>query len=269
MIMNILIKLKLFLVVFCALILLSGCKKNDSNLSDNSQQNPSTSVAAAANLRDVLGELKTVYLKEYPNKRVEITFGSSGSLAQQIMNGAPFDLFLSADTNFPEKLRKGSKTVGNSEMYAYGKVVLWSSKQDVTEGLNLLLNPKIRKIAIANPQLAPYGKNMVDALIKSGIYHKIEHKIVWAENINQAAQFASSGNADVGFIALSNAQNKNMKISGSFYILSDKECSPVAQSGILLKGQNTSAAKDFFDFIREKEVQRIWERYGYETQTLK
>lgn len=267
--MNVLIKLKLFVVFFFGLILLSGCKKQDSNLTNESQRNSFISVAAAANLRDVLEELKKVYLKEYPNKRVEINFGSSGSLSQQIMNGAPFDLFLSADTNFPEKLSKASKTVGNSEIYAYGKVVLWSSKQDVTEGLNLLLNPKIRKIAIANPQLAPYGKNTVDALIRLGIYQKIKHKIVWAENINQVAMFTSSGNADAGFIALSNAQNKNMKISGRFYMLSDKECSPVSQGGIVLKGQHTSAAKDFFDFIRGKEVEKIWQRYGYETKTSK
>lgn len=267
--MSKLIKLKLFAVFFLAIIMVSGCKKNNSNLTEELPQNSVTSVAAAANLRDVLEELKTVYILENPNKKVEITFASSGSLVQQIMNGAPFDLFLSADTHFPERLRQDSKTVGHSEIYAYGRVVLWSSRQNVTEGLNLLLNPTIKKIAIANPQLAPYGKNTVDALKKLGIFSKIEHKIVWAENINQAAQFSSSGNADVGFIALSNAQNKNMKKSGRFYELSNQECSQIPQSGIILKGQHTAEAKAFFEFIRSKEVEKIWKRYGYETKISK
>ena len=143
---------------------------------------------------------------------------------------------------------------------------MWSSKANVSEGVKLVLNPEIKKIAIANPDLAPYGKNTVEALKKSGLYSKIENKIVWAENINQSAQFASTGNADVAFIALSNAKNKEMMKRGNFYELSENECSPIAQSGIVLKSKNQTEAKDFFDFITSKKASQTWEKYGYQTE---
>ena len=208
----------------------------------------------------------TRFFNKNPDKKVEITFGSSGLLVQQILNGAPFDLFLSADTQFPEKLKSAGKNYGNPKIYAYGKVVLWSLKKDASKGLDLLQNPEINKIAIANPELAPYGKNTVEALKKSGLYSKIENKIVWAENINQSAQFASTGNADVAFIALSNAKNKEMMKRGNFYELSASECSLIAQSGIVLKSKNQTEAKDFFDFITSKKASQTWEKYGYQTE---
>lgn len=154
-------------------------------------------VVAAANLRDVLEDSRQVYVSKHPTKEIKIIFGSSGLLTQQIISGAPYDLFLSADSLFSEKVKKLGRGEGNPKVYAYGKVVLWSSGQEVSKGLKLLLDRKIRKIAVANPQLAPYGKNTIEALEKLGLYPKIKHKIVWVENINQAAQFASTGNADV------------------------------------------------------------------------
>ena len=149
-----------------------SCKKSESKSAENPTQISTISVAAAANLRDVLEELKQAYSKENPNKKVEITFGSSGLLVQQILNGAFFDLFLSADSTVPDMLKSKNKTSGNSEIYAFGKVALWSSKQDVSKGLNLILDEKIKKIAIANPELAPYGKNTVEALKKIRIIFK-------------------------------------------------------------------------------------------------
>ena len=263
------IHLKLLVCTILMSVMMLNCKKKESNSSEKSTQNSFISVAAAANLRDVLEDLKQIYIKENPDKKVEITFGSSGLLVQQILNGAPFDLFLSADTQFPEKLKSAGKNYGNPKIYAYGKVVLWSSKKDVSKGLDLLQNPEINKIAIANPELAPYGKNTVEALKKSGLYSKIENKIVWAENISQVAQFASTGNADVGFIALSNAKNKDMMRRGNFYELSEKECAPIAQSGIVLKGKSQTESQDFFDFINSEKANEIWKRYGYQTKISK
>lgn len=246
-----------------------NCKKNDANTAAKSTKNSTLSVGAAANLRDVLEDLKQNYIKENPEKKVEITFGSSGLLVQQILNGAPFDLFLSADTQFSEKLKNAGKNYGSPKIYAYGKVALWSSKQDISKGLALLKNSEIKKIAIANPNLAPYGKNTMEALQNAGLYSQIVHKIVWAENINQAAQFASTGNADVGFIALSNAKNKEMMSRGNFYELSEKECAPIAQSGIVLKGKKQTEAQDFFDFINSEKADETWKRYGYQTKISK
>lgn len=263
------IYLRLSFCLFLATILMLNCKKTESDFTKKSTQNFTISVAAAANLRDVLEELKQIYMKGNPDKKVEITFGSSGLLLQQILNGAPFDLFLSADSSFPDKLKSKNKTSGNSEIYTFGKVALWSSKANVSKGLKLILNPEIKKIAIANPDLAPYGKNTVEALKKMGIYSQIENKIVWAENINQSAQFASTGNADIAFIALSNAKNKGMMTRGNFYELSASECLPIAQSGIVLKSKNQTEAKDFFDFIKSKKASQTWEKYGYQTKISK
>lgn len=260
------IYLRLFLCSFLAAILMLNCKKTESDFTIKPKQNSIISVAAAANLRDVLEELKQIYIKENTDKKVEITFGSSGLLVQQILNGAPFDLFLSADSLFPDQLKNKNKTSGNSEIYTYGKVALWSSKSNISEGLKLVLNPEIKKIAIANPQLAPYGKSTVEALKKAGLYSQIEHKIVWAENINQAAQFASTGNADIAFIALSNAKNKEMLTRGKFYELSENECLPIAQSGIVLKSKNQIEAKGFLDFIKSKKAGQTWKKYGYQTE---
>lgn len=256
-------------IIIGLLLLFVGCKKAETDSQGNIEINSKITIAAAANLRDVLEDLKQIYIKENPNKEVNITFGSSGLLVQQIMNGAPYDLFLSADSSFPKKIEEVGKASREAEVYAYGKVALWSSKQDVSKGLNLLLDEKIKKIAIANPQLAPYGRNTIEALEKSGFYSKIKHKIVWAENINQAGQFASTGSADVGFIALSNAKNKEMMTKGSFYELSEVECSPIPQSGIVIKGKNEHEAQAFFNFIRSEEVVEIWKSYGYLTKNSK
>ncbi|MBB6330911.1 molybdate transport system substrate-binding protein [Chryseobacterium sediminis] len=263
--MNKLTQLKLVLSIFLISIVIFSCKKGQSDNKDYNR-NSVVSVAAAANLRDVLEELKEAYIKENSGRKVEISFASSGLLVQQILNGAPFDLFLSADTSFPEKLKMNNKTFGNSSVYTYGRTALWSSNLDVSEGLKIVLNPKVKKIAIANPKLAPYGKNAVEALKKSGLYTIIEHKIVWAENINQAAQFAASGNADVAFVALSNVMGKEMTGKGKFYELSDNESSPIPQSGIILKGKKTTEAQFFFDFIRSEKSKRIWKKYGYQSE---
>ncbi|WP_419867983.1 molybdate ABC transporter substrate-binding protein [Chryseobacterium sp. CT-SW4] len=258
-------KIKFLITISLLLLLLTGCKKSGREASGNPAVKPQLSVAAAANLRDVLEELKKKYISEYPGKKIEITFGSSGMLVQQILNGAPFDLFLSADTKFPEKLQQAGKTLGTPEIYAYGKLALWSTRQDVSKGLTVLLDPRIKKIAIANPELAPYGKSAVEALEKSGLYDKVNHKIVWAENINQAAQFASSGNADTGFIALSNALNKEMKKRGKYYELPENISPPIAQSAIIIKGKNEDEAKEFMEFIRSPKAGAIWKSYGYKT----
>lgn len=246
---------------FSFLLLFMDCKKADKKPVSEST---SLSVAAAANLRDVLMVLKQSYIKDNPGCTIEITFGSSGMLAQQLLNGAPYDLFLSADTNFPEKLKQANKTADKSRIYAYGKLAVWSKNIDVSKGLEALSDPKIRKIAIANPKIAPYGKNAVETLQKSGLYTAVENKIVWAENISQAAQFASSGNADVAFIALSNALNKEMNQKGKYYELS-KESSPIAQSGVVIKGKNITLSQHFFSYLTSKKADEIWLKYGYGT----
>lgn len=218
-------------------------------------------VAAAANLRYVLEEIKKQYEKEHPRTKVEITFGASGTLTQQILNGAAYDLFMAADKEFPAKLRQKGATVGPIQTYAVGKLVMWSSEVDLSKGLNSVLSSDVKKIAIANPVGAPYGEAAVDVLKKHALYDKVAGKIVWGENISQAAQFAFTGNAEIGFIALSLAKAPDMKGKGKYYVV---PCPPIEQACVLIKGweRNGEAAK-FMKYVLSPKCNPYWEEYGY------
>lgn len=224
----------------------------------------SIKVAAAANLRFVLEEIKKQYEKVTPGASVEITFGSSGTLTQQIIQGAPFDLFFAADVDFPKKVSDAGFAAGPVRTYIYGRVALFSTTVDVSKGLGVVLSPSVKKIAIADPKKAPYGENSVATLKKKGMYDKIASKIVWGENISQAAQFAFSGNAEVGFIAYSLALAPDMVGKGKVYPLSAKDCPPIEQAAVLLKQAASNAgAKAFFAYVMSKKVDKIWLKYGY------
>ncbi len=250
-----------WLLMIALLIGASNCKpkQNRGILSEQTH----ISVAAAANLRDVLEDLKQTYLRENPGRNLSLTFGSSGMLSQQIIHGAPFDVFLSADTLFPQKLQQAGKTISSNTVYAYGKIVMWSGRFDVSRGLDLVLDEKVKKIAIANPDLAPYGKVAVETLKQSHLFSRIESKIVWAENVNQAAQFASTGGADLGFISLSGALSGEMAKRGSYYELRGDESPGIPQSGVLIKGKNEAAARHFMAFITGQDMAGIWKKHGY------
>ncbi len=244
------------LLLLMGFFLLSGCRQPQEGKKE-------LSIAAAANLRNVLQEMEQQFHRENPGIATRVTFGSSGMLTQQISSGAPFDLFLAADTGFPDQVIAHGKAAGTSRIYCYGKVVMWSATLDVSPGLALVGDPKVKKIAIANPRLAPYGKNAVAALEKAGLYETAKEKIVWGENINQVAQFAVSANADIGFTALSLARGSEMAGKGSYYVLSDSESSPIAQGGVVLKGNNSATAALFLDYIRSARAEEIWRKYGY------
>lgn len=234
-------------------------------LSFYSIQAQKVNVAAAANLRYVLEDIKTAYLKTSPKTKVNLTFGSSGTLVQQIANGASFDFFLAADNEFPLKLKDKGLTVGPMTTYAFGKLALYSTTLDVENiGLEALQDPSVKKIAVANPETAPYGERSVELLKKLGIYEKSKAKLVVAENISQAAQFAFTGNAEIGFIALSLALAPEMADKGSCFVIPAKWYKPVEQTCILIKTPilNTAAAK-FRSFVLSDATKPIWEKYGY------
>jgi molybdate transport system substrate-binding protein len=221
-------------------------------------------VAAAANLRFVLEEVKVQFEKKYPGSSVEITFGSSGTLAQQIMHGAPFDVFLAADVEFPQKLADAGLAAGPVKTYVYGRVAMFSTTVDVTKGLNAVLLPSVKKIAVADPKKAPYGENSVAMLKKKGLYDKIASKIVWGENISQAAQFAFSGNAEIGFIAYSLALAPDMQGKGKVYALPANVCPPIQQAYVLLKpAASNLVAKSFMSYLVSKKCDKLWLKYGY------
>jgi molybdate transport system substrate-binding protein len=221
-------------------------------------------VAAAANLRYVLEEIKTSYLKSYPKSIVNLTFGSSGTLVQQISNGASFDFFMAADNEFPLKLKAKGLTIGPMTTYAFGKLALYSMTLDVSKtGLDALKDASVKKIAVANPETAPYGERAMTLIKKIG---NLESKVVLAENIAAAAQFAFSGNAEIGFVAYSLTLTPEMSGKGSFYVIPSNAYPPIEQSCILIKRSvlNTEAAR-FRQFVLSKAMKPVWIKYGYTT----
>src|ERR1035437_9613342 len=222
-------------------------------------------VAAAANLRYVLEEIKTAYVKQNPKAKVNLTFGASGMLVQQIQNGANFDFFMAADNEFPLKLKEKGLTTGPMSTYTYGKLVIYSTTLDVDKkGLEVLKNPSIKKIAIANPETAPYGERAVELLKSQKLYDGLKSRIVLGENISQTAQFAFTGNAEIGFIALSLALAPDMAGKGDFYVVPQSLYKPIEQACILIKTPvlNTEAAK-FRKFVLSPATKAIWEKWGY------
>lgn len=222
-------------------------------------------VAAAANLRYVMEEIKTAYLKQNPKVKINLNFGSSGTLVQQISNGATFDFFMAADNEFPLKLKAKGLTVGSMSTYAYGKLALYSTTLDVNKtGITALKDASVKKIAVANPETAPYGDRSVELLKSQNLYETLKNKIVIAENISAAAQYAFTGNTEIGFIAYSYALAPDMKGKGNCYIIPQNLYKPIEQACILIKTAtlNTEAAK-FKKFVLSAATKAIWEKFGY------
>jgi molybdate transport system substrate-binding protein len=226
-------------------------------------------VAAAANLRYVLEEIKTAYVKKYPRAKVNLTFGASGTLVQQITNGAAFDFFMAADNEFPVKLKDKGLTTGPISTYAFGKLALYSTSQPVDKkGLETLKAADVKKISIANPETAPYGERAIELLKALKLYDGLKSKIVIAENISAAAQYAFTGNTELGFVALSLALAPDMDGKGNYYVVPAKYYKPIAQACVLIKTPtfNTEAAL-FKKYVLSPETKAIWEKWGYMTPT--
>jgi molybdate transport system substrate-binding protein len=215
-----------------------------------------------------MGELAEKFLKQSGTK-VNVTYGSSGNFFSQMQNGAPFDLFFSADIEYPKKLETaGLAEPGTLYEYAVGRIVIWTpadAKVDVTKlGWKALVDRSVEKIAIANPEHAPYGHAAVAALEKAGIYTSVKAKLVYGENISQAAQFVQSGNAQAGIVALSLAVSPAMRDGKRWEI--PPEMYPVLEQGaMVLKGaKNKEAARAFLEFVKSAAGRSILSKYGFE-----
>jgi molybdate transport system substrate-binding protein len=221
-------------------------------------------VAAAGNLRFVLDDIKAKYAKVNPKADIQVTLGSSGALTQQIINGADFDFFMAADIKFPQKLKEQGCVEGLVKTYAFGKLVLWSNTLDVSKGIESLKDPKVTRIAIAKPDVAPYGERAIQCLKYYNLYESMKDKLVYADNISQAAQFAESGNAEIAFIAYALVFGPEMQDKGNYFVLDTQSYKPVEQACVLLKGwqKNPEAAK-FMNFVLSEQCRPIFEKYGF------
>jgi molybdate transport system substrate-binding protein len=224
-------------------------------------------VAAAADLQFVMQDVAARFEKE-TGKTVKLTYGSSGNFFQQLQNGAPFDMFFSANLDYPRKLEAvGLTEPGTFFQYAVGQIVVWvpnDSKVDVSAGLQSLLSASIKKIAIANPEHAPYGQAAVAAMKKESVYDKVVGKLVLGENISQTATFVVSGSADVGIVALSLALSPNMKDRGRYYEIPVGDYPPIEQACVILKSsQQKDAARAFLNFIKAPAFSELFRAYGF------
>jgi molybdate transport system substrate-binding protein len=224
-------------------------------------------VAAAADLSSVFPEIATRFEKE-TGQKVRLNFGSSGQFFLQIENGAPFDLFFSADLLYVLRLdSEGLLEPGSVYKYAVGKLVLYvpkDSPMDPARGLHVLLSPTVRRVAIANPEHAPYGRAAVEALRREGLYDELRGKLVMGENISQAAQFVQSGNADAGILALSLARSKALNSVGRYAELPVSDYPPLVQAaGILKSSHDKQTASAFLAFIRRRDIAALLAHYGF------
>ena len=227
-----------------------------------SLQAQTVKIAAAGNLRYILDEIKANYVKIHPKANITVNLGSSGALFQQIVNGADFDIFMAADKTFPDKLKAQGIVKGDVKTYAFGKLVLWSNTIDVSKGIDVIFNPAVHKIAIAKPDVAPYGARAVECLKYYGHFDKVKDKIVYADNIAQTAQFAQTGNAEIGFLALALAMAPDMK--GNYFVLDTKSYKPVEQAMVLMKSwQANPEAATFMKYVLSAECKPIFEKYGF------
>ncbi len=224
-------------------------------------------VAAASDLNFAIKEVIGEFEKQ-TGHRVKLSLGSSGNFYAQLQQGAPFDLYFSADIGYPKKLEEAGLTVpGSLYRYAVGRVVLWAPKTsslDVAKGLTVLREATIKKIAIANPKHAPYGRAAVAAMEHAQVYADVKDRLVLGENISQAAQFIESGACDVGIIALSLAMAPAMKSAGSYWEIPAEAHPPLEQGAAILKqSKHQELARAFLGFLQGPKGRETMIRYGF------
>ena len=219
-------------------------------------------IAVAANFTDAAKEIGALFEKATGHKAL-FSFGSTGQLYTQIAQGAPFDVFLAADQARPKKaVDAGFAVPGSRFTYAAGKIVLFSKDKGRVKGETTLKEANFRKLAICNPVTAPYGAASVEAMKKLGVYDKLRAKLVQGNNVSQAYQFVETGNAEVGFVALSQVVRRH---GGSRWIVPQSLYAPIAQDAVLLKhGANNAAARAFIAFLKGPEARSVKEKYGYD-----
>jgi molybdate transport system substrate-binding protein len=224
-------------------------------------------VAAASDLNFAFKELVLAF-EQQTGQHVKLTLGSSGNFYAQIQNGAPFDLYFSADIEYPKKLIEAELALPDSMyQYARGRIVVWvpkDSKLNLTKGMDVLRDPSIKKIAIANPKHAPYGRAAVAAMKRFGVYDSVKDKLVLGENISQAAQFVESGSCDIGIVALSLARSPSMQVRGTYWEIPADSHPPLDQGAVVLKSSTRpETALQFLAFLKGVQGRSILKRYGF------
>ena len=248
---------KLLVILFATLLAAPGARANTTPLL----------VAAASDLVYCIDELAAAFRKEAPGADVKISTGASGNFFAQIRNGAPFHVFLSADMLYPTQLAKlGAADGATLRPYAIGRIVLWTTdpRFDVSQGLPLLRDPRVARIAIGNPDTAPYGRAAKAALERDKLWQAVQPRLVIGENIAQAAQFVQTGNAQLGIISLATVRSPRMAGVGRHHLISDAGVAPIEQGAIVTSAGSTQPlAARFVRFLGSPAARTILERNGF------
>jgi molybdate transport system substrate-binding protein len=227
---------------------------------------PATATAAvAAGMKFAMGEIAEAYRRAHPQDVLAIVYGATGRLQAQIQQGAPFDLFFSADDTTPERLAQAGFAGSTMSIYAIGHLAIWSTGADAAQlTLASLAEPRFARVAIANPKVAPYGKRAEEALRAAQVWDRVKPRLVFGESVAQAAQFVASGNAQVGVIALSVALDPTLRQRGAYVLVPDHLHQPLAQGFIVTRrGAGNPVAKRFAQFMGTPAARAILLRYGY------
>jgi len=222
-------------------------------------------VAAASDLKFALDSVIAVFKKKDAGT-VEVTYGSSGKLFEQISNSAPFDMFFSADVEYPKLLKEKKLTLSDAYIYGVGRIVIWSKKIDPSkEGMKSLLDPSVKKVAIANPAHAPYGKRAEEALLHYKFMEAVKPKLVFGENISQAAQFVTTGAADIGIVAYSLALSPNMlKENGKYFLIPENAHKRLEQTVVITQhAKGNALAQTFLTFVKSDDAKKVLAHYGF------
>lgn len=243
-------------VILITLILGTACT--------NSNNRPRLLVATAANMQFAMEELILKFALKY-DVDCELVLSSSGKLTAQIKEGAPYDVFVSADMKYPNDLAKAGKNLNSPKVYAYGKLVLWTLNPDIIPNLENLSNTKIEHIALANPKTAPYGKAALETLTYYNLKQSLTPKLVFGESISQTNQFIHSGAVEIGFTAKSVVLSKPMKNQGRWVEVDELAYNPIEQGIVVLKQpeKDHSAAMNFYNFMFSDEAKEILTQFGY------
>ncbi len=244
--------LLLFILSFLVLV---SCQK---------QKNSSLIIATSANAQFAMQELAETFTKD-TGIETEIITASSGKLLAQIMEGAPYDVFVSANMKYPNELYKAGYTTQKPEVYGYGKLVLWSLKESIEPSLDILKTKEITHIALANPKTAPYGVAAIELLKHYGIYGQVKNKLVFGESISQTNLFINSGAAEIGFTAMAVVMSSNLTKKGKWIVLDSSTYTPIAQGVVVIKKESTENAQGFYQFLFSAKAQEVLKKYGYST----
>ncbi len=225
-------------------------------------------IAAASNLRFAMDEICHAFQETYPTIQTKVSYGSSGNFFAQIKQGAPFDIFFSANARYPKLLEKEGYAVKDMQkVYAVGKIVLWIHNKSIVDpdkGLQATILPEVKKLAIANPKHAPYGHAAEESLRYYGLWEKVKRKLIYGENISQTAQFVHTGAADAGIIALSLAVSPKMLHEGRYWTIPVESYNDIEQVyAVLQRGKGVSSIRKLLDFLHGEDGRKILSRYGF------